>query len=123
MKGSKNVIFRFIIFAFAVIFANLSVDSGQHGYEPGFDHSNEIESLVELVLEVGLDISQAIPESGTPEGDNSITKANFFDWYYEHSYYSEASSRPLLRSSIFAIYTGPHIREPVSEVIPPPPRV
>ncbi|WP_157494098.1 hypothetical protein [Fulvivirga imtechensis] len=122
MRRLKNLIFKFTIFAFAVVFANLSVDPRHQGYEPGFNDSNEIESLIELVLEMGLDIDQAIPESGTPEGDNSITKVNFFDWFYGHDYYGKQLARPVLRTSIFSIQKDDDITEFIRDIIPPPPK-
>lgn len=123
LKGRKVSLFKLIIFVFAAVFINLSVDSSQTEYHYNVtSEANQIESLIELVLEVGFDIDQAIPESTAPEGDGSITKANVFDWFYGSDSRDIESSVPVLQVLEFFPYSDKDVGEFIKEISPPPPK-
>ncbi len=76
---------RFFCIVLALVVFNLSIDPPDMlrnlDADPEMEEDlsvNEIESISELLLEKGLDMENAVPETDDPDSDNFVKKAEIF---------------------------------------------
>lgn len=123
LKQRKTLFFRALILIFSGLFVNLSVDSNLRTDTPADSvEVNEIESLIELVLEVGFDMVEAVPESGGTAGDDSTARTTVFDWLLEAGGDDLSAKLIVLQSLDNSFYRDIDVREFIKEITPPPPR-
>lgn len=120
---NKNNVFRFIALFIAIYIVNLGADSTYLYFNNMKDlPENNIESVVELILEVGLDVEDAIPETSNTGTGNPTNVEDIFDWFhFDHDNISLLKFTSLISNKCHAGIID--IREHILEIIPPPPKV
>ena len=118
---------RLFWFLMALHILNLSVDpiDPQPIHVPENLGYNEMESIVEIVLELVLNIENAIPEQEDDDTNKGLLSSNSFklDYYQPNLSLDIHGEMDITVKHRLYAYHGPFSGQFHPEVVPPPPRV
>ena len=123
-----NKAFRIIALFFAMAFINLTVTTDLPDLNiPQTDSCDSLndaendENFLVLMLEMGLEIYQAIPDTQTSENEEQNYKKGYSDWFYDYHpcLITSLEIKELLHNTPFL---NIDFRDHIQEIIPPPPK-
>lgn len=128
MNKRINTAFKIIALFFAMSFINLTVTSDLPELDipqtvscDSLNDAENDENFFIVVLEMGLEIYEAIPDTQTSENEEQNYKKGYSDWFYDFHPYLITSleiKEPLHDTPFINI----DFRDHIQEVIPPPPK-